>query len=89
MDLSCFLTFLAEVHALLAHDLIAAISQIERPQRMAPPEMESKMDFDTSFHMTIGGKPVSSDSLFDVLNPATEKVLAKPRTRARDHLDSA
>ncbi len=35
------------------------------------------MDFDTSFHMTIGGKPVSSDSLFDVLNPATEKVLAQ------------
>ncbi|KQO57328.1 aldehyde dehydrogenase family protein [Sphingomonas sp. Leaf257] len=47
------------------------------------------MDFDTSFHMTIGGKPVSSDSLFDVLNPATEQVLAQAPDATRDHLDSA
>lgn len=47
------------------------------------------MDFDTSFHMTIGGKPVDSDSLFDVLNPATEQVLAQAPDASRDHLDSA
>ncbi|MDR6146507.1 acyl-CoA reductase-like NAD-dependent aldehyde dehydrogenase [Sphingomonas sp. SORGH_AS870] len=47
------------------------------------------MDFDTSFHMTIGGKPVFSDSLFDVLNPATEQVLAQAPDATRDHLDSA
>ena len=47
------------------------------------------MDFDTSFHMTIGGKPVATDTLFDVLNPATEQVLAQAPDATRDHLDSA
>ena len=47
------------------------------------------MDFDTSFHMTIGGKPVTSDSLFDVLNPANEQVLAQAPDATHDHLDSA
>ncbi|MDQ1231533.1 aldehyde dehydrogenase family protein [Sphingomonas sp. SORGH_AS_0879] len=47
------------------------------------------MDFDTSFRMTIGGKPVTSDKQFDVLNPATEQVLAQAPDAGPDHLDAA
>lgn len=47
------------------------------------------MDFDRSFHMTIGGKATTSDAVFDVLNPATELAVARAPDASRAHLDSA
>ena len=47
------------------------------------------MDSYPSFSMTIGGEAVSAQSAFDVINPATEKVIAGAPDCSRAQLDAA
>ena len=47
------------------------------------------MDFDKAFSMTIDGRAVSGASTFDVINPATEAVIAQAPDASREQLDSA
>ena len=47
------------------------------------------MNFDDSYAMTIGGEPVSGGATFDVVNPATEAVIASVPDASREQLDAA
>ncbi len=47
------------------------------------------MNFDTPFAMTIGGRAVAGDATLDVLNPATESVIAQAPDCSRAQLDEA
>ena len=47
------------------------------------------MDFDGSFTMTIGGEAVTGAETFEVLNPATEQVIAVAPDAMKDDLDRA
>ena len=46
-------------------------------------------DFFTDFTMTIGGQAVASPEVFDVINPATEEVVAQAPDCTQELLDSA
>ncbi|MEL0192871.1 MAG: aldehyde dehydrogenase family protein, partial [Halieaceae bacterium] len=43
----------------------------------------------TDYHMLINGQAVSADESFDVLNPATEEVIASVPKATSGHLDDA
>ena len=47
------------------------------------------MDFGSPYAMTIGGRAVPGATTFDVVNPATEQVIAQAPDAARDQLDAA
>ena len=47
------------------------------------------MIFDDSYAMTIGGELVSGGATFDVVNPATEAVIARAPDATREQLDAA
>ena len=47
------------------------------------------MDFDNSYAMIIDGKPDTGSASFEVLNPATEKVIARVPNATREDLDRA
>jgi aldehyde dehydrogenase (NAD+) len=47
------------------------------------------MNFDSDYAMTIGAERVSSGATFEVLNPATEAVIAHAPDASRDQLDAA
>ena len=47
------------------------------------------MSFFDSFTMTIGGKAVSSSETIDVINPATEEIVAKAPDCSEKQLDDA
>jgi len=47
------------------------------------------MKFDGSYAMTIGGKAVAGAATFDVVNPATEAMIAQAPDASRDQLDLA
>ncbi|MDB5676742.1 MAG: aldehyde dehydrogenase [Sphingomonas bacterium] len=47
------------------------------------------MQFDDIYVMTIGGKPVAAGATFDVVNPATEAVIAQAPDADRGQLDVA
>lgn len=47
------------------------------------------MEFDRTFSMTIDGQPVAGDATFDVINPATETVIASAPDASREQLDAA
>jgi len=47
------------------------------------------MQFDDVYVMTIGGKPVAVGATFDVVNPATEAVIAQAPDADRGQLDAA
>ena len=51
--------------------------------------MESEMEFDGPYTMTIGGQPVAGAATLDVLNPATEQVVARAPDASREQLDAA
>ena len=51
--------------------------------------MESEMDFEQAYTMTIGGKAVVGTETFDVLNPATEKPVSTAPDATREDLDAA
>lgn len=45
--------------------------------------------FDGSYYLTINGKLVATEDTFDVINPATGKVLAQAPSATADHLEQA
>lgn len=47
------------------------------------------MDFDGPYTMTIGGRSVPGSATFDVVNPATEAVIAQAPEASREDLDAA
>ncbi len=47
------------------------------------------MNFDSDFAMTIGGERVAGGATFDVVNPATEAVIASVPDATREQLDAA
>jgi aldehyde dehydrogenase (NAD+) len=47
------------------------------------------MDFDRDFNMMIGGQAVAGVEAFDVVNPATETVVAQAPDATREQLDAA
>jgi aldehyde dehydrogenase (NAD+) len=47
------------------------------------------MTFDQDFTLTIDGRPVAGDAAFDVLNPATEAVVAQAPDASHAQLDAA
>ena len=47
------------------------------------------MNFDDNYAMLIGGKHINGKTTFDVVNPATEQVIAKVPEATRDDLDHA